>query len=91
MSSSNVIISGVAHGFGSDQWRWVSGLSTDAKIALADNTALVICERPFSDSLGDWYVVTNQRKSRYNHRLPDSVEREIINRFLKTSGSEVTK
>ncbi|MCC6603085.1 MAG: hypothetical protein IT327_07740 [Anaerolineae bacterium] len=77
---SEVIISGTAKGFGSSKFRYVSGLSSEAKTALKDNSALVICERPFNDKDGDWYVVTENR-GRYGHRLPTDQERREIGRM----------
>lgn len=76
---SNVIVSGTAKGSGSDKYRWVSGLSKEAKAALKEKSALVICERPYSDQHGDWYVVTENR-GRYGHRLPTEQEQRLINR-----------
>lgn len=78
---SKVIVSGEAHGSGSDRFRWVSYLSTEAKNALTNKTALVICERPFNDSLGEWYVVT-ENNGRYDHRLPTTEEQETINKYV---------
>lgn len=74
---TKIIIDGTAKGFGSDRYRWVSGLSSEAKEALKSNSALVICERPFNDAHGNWYVVTYSH-GRYNHRLPNEQEREMI-------------
>jgi hypothetical protein len=76
---SRIIVSGTAKGFGSSKYRWVSGLSKEAKAALKDESALVICERPFNDKDGDWYVVTENR-GRYGHRLPTDAEQRVINR-----------
>ncbi len=77
--SNQIIVSGNAYGFGSDRWRGVTGLSTKAKAALDENSALVICERPFSDSMGSWYVVEKTRvKSKWNHRLPTEAEEKQI-------------
>lgn len=79
---SKIIVSGEAKGFGSSKYRWVSGLNKEAKSALKDNSALVICERPFSDQRGEWYVVTENR-GRYGHRLPNQNERKMISSFFE--------
>lgn len=78
---TDIIVSGTAKGSGSDRWRWVSGLGRAAKAALKSKSALVICERPFNDHHGDWYVVTESR-GRYDHRLPTDSEARLI----KSSG-----
>jgi hypothetical protein len=75
-----IIISGKAKGFGSSKYRWVSGLSAEAKAALKNKAALVICGRPFSDGQGDWYVVT-EKNGRYDHRLPNPQEQQLINKM----------
>lgn len=77
---AQIIISGTAKGFGSSRFRYVSGLSKEAKAALKDNSALVICPRPFNDKCGGWYVVT-ETQGRYDHRLPTDAERKQINRL----------
>lgn len=77
---SKIIVSGTAKGFGSSKYRYVSGLSKEAKAALKDKSALVICERPFNDKDGDWYVVTENR-GRYGHRLPNEQEQRQINKM----------
>ena len=80
--SKQIIISGTAKGFGSSKWRWVSSLSEEAKTALRDGSALVICERPFDDHYGPWYVVT-ENFGRYGHRLPDEKEQRMIDSGVK--------
>lgn len=78
-TNQQVIVSGNAKGSGTDRYRWVSGLSKEAKEAIAAKTALVICERPFNDHLGEWYVVERANKrSTWNHRLPTDDEAKAI-------------
>lgn len=75
----SVIISGTAKGSGSDRFRWVSGLSPEAKQAIETGSALVICERPFSDHHGKWYVVEKSgKRSTWDHRLPTEAESKQI-------------
>ena len=77
---SKIIISGTAKGFGSSKFRYVSGLSKEAREGLLKgNSALVICKRPFNDKHGDWYVVT-ENHGRYGHRLPTEQERRLIDK-----------
>jgi hypothetical protein len=77
-----ILISGEAHGSETDHYRWVAYLSKEAKEMIKDGTGLVICERPFNDHLGAWYVVT-ETDCRYYHRLPTKdEERQIILEFL---------
>ncbi len=77
--NTQIIVSGEAYGFGSDKWRGVTRLSAEAKSALNENSALVICPRPFNDRMGNWYVVENTRtKSKWNHRLPNEAEEKQI-------------
>jgi len=75
---SEIIKSGEAHGSGSDRFRWVSRLSEAAKSALQTKSATVVCERPFNDRHGDWYVVEQTGRSRWNHRLPNEQESKAI-------------
>lgn len=75
---SKIIVSGTAKGKGSDCFRYVSGLSKEAKQALSDKSALVVCDRPISDNQGDYYVVTENR-GRYGHRLPNAQEKQLLN------------
>lgn len=74
---SKIIISGEAYGFGSDKWRGVKGLSSEAKEALKNDSALVITERPFDDHYGPWYVV-EYNNGYYNHRLPNDEQQKLI-------------
>jgi hypothetical protein len=82
MAEKQVIVSGEAVGFGSNKWRYVKGLSAEAKAALADKSALVICPRPFNDSDGEWYVVTLKKGRYYDHRLPTDDERKVISEYV---------
>lgn len=77
--TQQVIVSGNARGSGSAKYRWVSGLSNAAKQAIETGSALVICERPFSDVHGEWYVVTaTKKRSTWDHRLPTDEESKAI-------------
>lgn len=78
-TKKQVIVSGDAHGSGKDRYRWVSRLSKEAKTAIENETALVICERPFDDIYGEWYVVEGSgKRSTWNHRLPTEEEATLI-------------
>lgn len=77
-TETKVIVSGQANGSGSDKWRSVTRLSREAKDAIADKSALVICPRRFDDHDGPWYVVIAKRYGGYDHRLPTTAEADAI-------------
>lgn len=73
-----IIVSGTPYGFGADRWRGVTRLSSESKESLKKGSALVICERPFDDYWGGWYVVQPKPCGCYDHRLPTNEEQKFI-------------
>lgn len=82
--TKKIIVSGRAYGFGSNKWRGVTHLSTEAKSLLENDDNMVICYRPFGDNRGYWYVVVRKSyrgRTIYDHRLPNEGEAELIRKW----------
>jgi hypothetical protein len=65
---------GKAHGWGSDPWKWVSGLTGDERRAVQDETAIVLVGGCPPDGGGNGLGTRVRQvlyaRGRYIHRVP---------------------
>lgn len=71
--------SGVCHGYGSDRYKWVSGLSKDEREMVKNKTGVVIVEaaRRSGGNTGTYYREVTYESGRYGRRVPSFSEEQI--------------